>query len=92
MPLTGKSIAITGGAGFIGTTLAARLVDANEVIAIDNLHRDALSGTDLQAHPNFRFAEGDVLDRVLDVLAGAIERIGFVQADPIRAPARNRFA
>ena len=56
MPLTGKRILITGGAGFIGTTLATRLVDANEVIAVDNLHRDALSGTDLADHPNFRFA------------------------------------
>ena len=62
MPLTGKRILITGGAGFIGTTLATRLVDANEVVAVDNLHRDALSGTDLADHPNFHFAEGDVLD------------------------------
>src|SRR5262245_47288470 len=62
MPLTGKRILITGGAGFIGTTLATRLADDNEVVAFDNLHRDALSGTDLANHPNFHFAEGDVLD------------------------------
>ena len=62
MPLTGKRILITGGAGFIGTTLATRLVDDNEVVAVDNLHRDALTGTDLSDHPNFRFVEGDVLD------------------------------
>ena len=62
MSLTGKRILVTGGAGFIGTTLARRLVDGNEVIAVDNLHRDALSGTELEAHPNFRFVEGDVLD------------------------------
>jgi UDP-glucose 4-epimerase len=60
--LRGKKILITGGAGFIGTTLARRLVDDNEIVAVDNLHRDALSGTDLDAHPNFRFEEGDVLD------------------------------
>jgi UDP-glucose 4-epimerase len=60
--LTGKRILVTGGAGFIGTTLARRLVDANEVIAVDNLHRDALSGTELETHSNFRFVEGDVLD------------------------------
>jgi UDP-glucose 4-epimerase len=60
--LSGKKILITGGAGFIGTTLARRLVDANEVIAFDNLHRDALSGTDLGEHPNFRLVQGDVLD------------------------------
>ena len=62
MPLAGKRIVITGGAGFIGTTLARRLVDDNEVVAMDNLHRDALSGTDLAGHPNFRFVHGDVLD------------------------------
>ena len=62
MSLAGKRIFITGGAGFIGTTLARRLVDANEVVALDNLHRDALSGTDLAEHPNFRFHQGDVLD------------------------------
>lgn len=62
MGLAGKRILVTGGAGFIGTTLARRLVDANEVIAADNLHRDALTGTDLADHPNFRLEECDVLD------------------------------
>ena len=62
MALLGKRIFITGGAGFIGTTLARRLVDANEVVAMDNLHRDALGGTVLAEHPNFRFEQGDVLD------------------------------
>jgi len=60
--LQGKRVLITGGAGFIGTTLAQRLLDANEVIAYDNLHRDALSGTELGEHPNFSFVQGDVLD------------------------------
>jgi UDP-glucose 4-epimerase len=60
--LRGKKILITGGAGFIGTTLARRLVDENEVVAVDNLHRDALSGSDLYEHPNFTLVEGDVLD------------------------------
>jgi nucleoside-diphosphate-sugar epimerase len=62
VPLTGKRIFITGGAGFIGTTLAQRLVDANDVVAVDNLHRDALSGTPLAEHERFTFHEADVLD------------------------------
>ena len=62
MSLTGKRIVMTGGAGFIGTTLARRLVDENEIVAIDNLHRDSLTGSTLTAHPNFTFHEGDVLD------------------------------
>jgi len=60
--LEGKRIFITGGAGFIGTTLARELVERNTVVAFDNLHRDVLSGTDLGEHPNFEFVEGDVLD------------------------------
>ena len=60
--LAGKRIFVTGGAGFIGTTLARRLVGDNEVIAADNLHRDALSGTPLAEHPNFTFHQADVLD------------------------------
>jgi UDP-glucose 4-epimerase len=60
--LSGKRVFVTGGAGFIGTTIARRLVGANEVVALDNLHRDALSGTDLVDEPGFSFHQADVLD------------------------------
>jgi UDP-glucose 4-epimerase len=71
--LDGKRVFITGGAGFIATTLAKELVDANEIVAVDNLHRDALSGTELADHPNFTFQQGDVLDAELltDLARGA---------------------
>jgi UDP-glucose 4-epimerase len=71
--LEGKRILITGGAGFIATTLARELVDRNEIVAVDNLHRDTLAGTTLVAHPNFTLVRGDVLDgaRLNELAAGA---------------------
>jgi nucleoside-diphosphate-sugar epimerase len=60
--LEGKRIFVTGGAGFIGTTLARELVERNTIVAYDNLHRDALSRTDLGDHANFELVHGDVLD------------------------------
>ena len=94
MALSGKRIFITGGAGFIGTTLARRLVDDNVVVALDNLHRDALSGTPLAEHPNFDFHQADVLDRdaVLELARGAthivhcaaIAGVDTVRESPVR--------
>ena len=94
MALSGKRIVITGGAGFIGTTLARRLVEENQIVAIDNLHRDTLGGTALADHPNFTFVEGDVLDpdQLADAFAGAthvvhcagIAGVDTVLASPVR--------
>jgi UDP-glucose 4-epimerase len=64
---------LTGGAGFIGTTLSRRLIDENEIVVLDNLHRDALASTELAGHPNLTFVQADVLDAeaVADTLRGA---------------------
>jgi len=40
----GKTIFITGGAGFIGSTLAGRLIEDNKIVILDNLSRDSLKG------------------------------------------------
>jgi UDP-glucose 4-epimerase len=92
--LQGKRIFITGGAGFIATTLARTLVDENEIVAVDNLHRDALSGTDLGSHPNFTLHQVDVLDAdaLLELAQGsthivhcaAIAGVDTVLESPVR--------
>jgi UDP-glucose 4-epimerase len=72
MAISGKTILITGGAGFIGSTLAGRLCDDNQVVLFDNLSRNTLSHTAIGDHPNVRFCQGDVLDypAVREVMRG----------------------
>lgn len=60
--VSGKKIFVTGGGGFIGTTLCSRLVEENELVVFDNGHRNALRYTDLINHKNLQFVKGDVLD------------------------------
>src|SRR5579862_2300265 len=92
--LEGKRIVITGGAGFIATTLARRLVDANEIVAVDNLHRESPGLKALTGHPNFSFERGDVLDgdQLKELAAGAthivhcaaIAGVDTVRESPVR--------
>jgi UDP-glucose 4-epimerase len=74
--LSGKKILVTGGAGFIATTLIRRLVDDNEIVALDNLHRDTLSGSELAGHPNLHFVQADVLD--LDAVTRAAAGVSHI--------------
>lgn len=60
--VSGSRIVITGGAGFIGTSLAERLVEQNKVVIFDNFHRNALTGSQLENHANLHVIRGDVLD------------------------------
>jgi len=62
-----KTIFITGGAGFIGSTLIGRLVENNKIIAFDNLARNSLKEKTFRSHPNLHFIEGNILD--YDLLA-----------------------
>jgi nucleoside-diphosphate-sugar epimerase len=57
-----RRILLTGGAGFIGTALARRLVDNNKVVVLDNGHRNSLKDSGLLSHPNLESIQGDVLD------------------------------
>lgn len=60
--IEGKKIYITGGAGFIGSTLIGKLVEKNQVVAFDNLTRDSLKDKSFHNHPNLKLIVGDVLD------------------------------
>ncbi|MGH7561789.1 MAG: NAD-dependent epimerase/dehydratase family protein [Gemmatimonadales bacterium] len=60
--LHGKQVLLTGGAGFIGSALAHRLVEGNQVVIFDNGHRNAIGDTALLSHPRLRYVDGDVLD------------------------------
>lgn len=84
-------ILVTGGAGFIGSHLCARLLDLGHMVtAMDNFNtyytpavkRDNVSG--LLAHPRFQLVEGDILDQPL--LQRLFEENGF--ADVVHLAAR----
>ena len=60
--IEGKTIFITGGAGFIGSTLAGRLVEHNRVVIYDNLARNSLKDKAIKDHPNLKLVEGDILN------------------------------
>lgn len=71
--MEGKTIFITGGAGFIGSDLIGRLVERNRIVAYDNLSRNALQHQPFRDHPNLTLIRGDVLDyeRLRDSMKGA---------------------
>jgi UDP-glucose 4-epimerase len=57
-----KNIFITGGAGFIGSALAGRLLENNNVCLYDNLARNSLKNKSFSEHPNLTLITGDILD------------------------------
>lgn len=60
--LQDKTIFMTGGAGFIGSTLIGRLVERNRLVVYDNLSRNALASLPYATHPNLSLIVGDVTD------------------------------
>lgn len=68
-----KTIFITGGAGFIGSTLVGRLVERNKVVAYDNLSRNSMKDKPYKDHRNLQLIQGDILDyeRLAKAMTGA---------------------
>ena len=89
-----KTIFITGGAGFIANTLIKQYVEKNKIVVYDNFHRDTLTGSGMDTHPNVTIIKGDVLDFDLlcssmkgaDIVihAAGIAGIDTVIKDPVR--------
>ncbi len=60
--ISDETIFITGGAGFIGATLAGRLIGNNKIVVFDNFARDSLKTTGLMGHTNLTVINGDIRD------------------------------
>jgi len=60
--IKGKTIFITGGVGFIGSTIAGRLLEQNRIVAYDNLSRNSMQHKTFKDHPNLTLIPGDILD------------------------------
>lgn len=71
-----KTCFITGGAGFIANTMIRRLVETHRIVVYDNFHRDTLSTSALNGHPNITVVRGDVLD--LSLLTASMQGADMV--------------
>lgn len=74
--LTEKNIFVTGGAGFIGSTLIGRLIEHNKITVYDDFRRDALKNKPYSSHPNLKIIKGDILD--YPALKSAMEGVQYV--------------
>lgn len=76
MATENKRIVITGGAGFIGSTLAGLLAEENNVVLFDNLVRNTIQHTGIDKHPNVSLVRGDILDYA--AIRAAVEKADIV--------------
>ncbi len=68
---------ITGGAGFIGTHVAQRLVEGSEVRLLDNFRRNSLASVpSLRDDPRVEVVDVDILD--VDSVAKAMDEVDVV--------------
>lgn len=85
-------VLVTGGAGFLGSHLCDRLIEAgNEVICVDNLFTGSKDNiSHLLSNPRFRFICHDITEPLYDVDVDQIYNLAcpasppFYQFDPIK--------
>ncbi|MFC2010282.1 SDR family oxidoreductase [Chloroflexota bacterium] len=62
--LEGQKVLVTGGAGFIGSSIVDRLSPDNQVFVLDNMFTGSMSNLK-KSKDRIRFIEGDIRDREL---------------------------
>ena len=77
------NILITGGAGFIGSHLAEKLLnEGHTVYIIDNLSTGRLENIEsFKTHPKFHYTIGSILNRdLLESLIGGVDHVYHLAA------------
>ncbi len=75
--MEGKRVVVTGGAGFIGSSLSERLSERNEVVILDNFSTGKRENIeDLIKKENVRLIEGNVTD--LELLKTIFQDIDYI--------------
>ena len=97
-----RRVLITGGAGYLGSSMVSHFINDFEVTVVDRLLYDRTSLLQHITHPNFKFIKGDVRDERLmkqlvsksDVILPLAALVGFPLCDrmPHEAVEVNRDA
>jgi UDP-glucose 4-epimerase len=74
--ISNSKIFISGGAGFIGSTLAGLLHEHNEIVIFDNFKRNSIKDQIFQNHKNITIVEGNILD--INALGKAIQNADYI--------------
>lgn len=74
--ITGHHICITGGAGFIGSTIVGSLIEHNKITIFDSFSRNALCQCSYAVHPNLTIIKGDI--RCLEDVQYAISNADYI--------------
>jgi UDP-glucose 4-epimerase len=73
--LNGKSILVTGGAGFVGSHIVDRLSSQNNVIVLDNLFTGLSSNLE-KSKDRIKFVKGDILDK--ELLKDLVKNVEYI--------------